>query len=334
MPLAAGPRVGLVAVVFAAAVAAPLALYTVSLAALGLPHALAELRFVALRFAPRRPRTLLGVVAILLATIAGLKIADFTGIFHAPIAVELGLAATLAALALPRLWARGPLFAVAGLALVGGVAWGTATAPVPTLLTLAVLHTLTPLGFLAEGAGGPRRRQILLWAGLVFMGLPLLLASGAPLTLWQRALPLALEADPLGAGHLAEHFGAFFPRAWHQAPWILSAFAAVAFAQVMHQATVLTVLPRLVPTPTSRRVWLALGGVALVSLVAFSFDFFGARKAYAVVAAVHAWVELPILLAALAGPLAPRLGDASPSRDDARWPAGETGSLRPPPAAA
>ena len=315
-PAAPFPRAAvllpLVALAFAAAVAAPLALYTLSLALLGLPHALAELRFVAARFGPGRPRALLGAVLALLGLVVLLKIAALAGLLRGfgaarlGLVAELALALALAALALPRLWRRGLGFALAGGLLVAAVAVGTALAPLPTLLALAVLHTLTPLGFLAEGAGGPTRRSTLAWGALLFLGLPLLLASGWPLAAWHGALPLALEADPLGAGPLAHHFGAFFPAGWHGEAALLSAFAAVAFAQVMHQGTVLAVLPRLLLRPTPRWVWWGLAAAATVSLVTFSADFFGARQLYGVVAAVHAWVELPILLAALAGPLAPR----------------------------
>jgi hypothetical protein len=44
---------------------------------------------------------------------------------------------------------------------------------------------------------------------------------------------------------------------------------------------------------------LCVGGC---TLAAFSIDFFISRRAYGLFAAVHAWIEVPILLAALLGP--------------------------------
>jgi hypothetical protein len=44
----------------------------------------------------------------------------------------------------------------------------------------------------------------------------------------------------------------------------------------------------------------ALAGAAIGSLLLFAWSFRDARAAYGVLAAVHAWVEVPILLLALA----------------------------------
>ncbi len=52
-PLGRLAIVATIAASFAASVAAPVAVYTVTLAAFGLPHVLAELRFVDLRFSGR-----------------------------------------------------------------------------------------------------------------------------------------------------------------------------------------------------------------------------------------------------------------------------------------
>jgi hypothetical protein len=288
------PGALLVAALFAAAVAAPLATHTVTLALFGLPHVLAELRYVGARFAPRAAPSARAAVAGLLAAVFALRAAQAAGWIAASPVTELALAAALTAVALPALLRRGPGAAALGVAAVASVAAGAAVAPVETLLLFAVLHNLTPLGFLAEAA--PRRLAL---AAAVFVALPLLIATGLPWRLWTAVLPAAPELDPLGAGALAGHLGAFFPAALHDRPWAMHAFAAVAFAQGMHHAAVLGVLPRLQPGawPRSLVAGLALAGVGAAAL--FAGNFAGTRRLYGAVAAVHAWVELPVLLAAL-----------------------------------
>ncbi len=290
------PGALLVAALFVAAVAAPLATYTGTLALFGLPHVLAELRYVGARFAPQAAPAARAAVAALLFAVLGLRGAQAAGLVSPPPAAELLLAGALAAVALPALARRGAGAVVVGLALVGAVAGGAALAPLETLLCFAVLHNLTPLGFLAEADG---RRRVLALGLAVFVALPLLIASGLPWRLWTAALPAAPELDPLGAGPLAAHLGAFLPAALHDRPWALHAFAAIAFAQGMHHAAVIRVLPRYQPGAWPR--WL-VAGIALAGaggLAAFAHDFAGARRAYGALAAVHAWVELPILLAVL-----------------------------------
>ena len=46
---------------------------------------------------------------------------------------------------------------------------------------LAVLHNLTPIGFLLERTAGSRHQRTLAWSlPLLFLGVPLLLATGWP----------------------------------------------------------------------------------------------------------------------------------------------------------
>jgi hypothetical protein len=298
------------ALAFVAATSAPLALYTISLAVFGLPHALAELRFIGVRYGPVAPRPARAVALALLSGVVAERLVALITQVHRP-RLELALAVALAALALPHLARRSGRRAAAGAALIGGVAVGAAVAPTPTLLALAVLHNLTPVGFLAEATTGHARRQVLIVGGVLFAFLPALLASGAPVALWQSWAPLALEADPLDGGPLATHFGAFFPAVWHGDPAILNAFAAVAFLQVMHHSAVLGALPRLLPARAGRPAVMALGALGSLGLLTFSLDFTFARRIYGVVAAVHAWIELPVLLAALAGPVAATVASAT-----------------------
>jgi hypothetical protein len=101
------------------------------------------------------------------------------------------------------------------------------------------------------------------------------------------------------------------PGPWLEAPWAGDLFAAAAFLQCLHYLVVIGWLPRLgagdEPAAPKLR-WpepRAFAGlvVASTALLAIGFlaDFTGARAAYGVVASVHAWIEVPILLLAAAG---------------------------------
>ena len=69
----------------------------------------------------------------------------------------------------------------------------------------------------------------------------------------------------------------------------------------------------LLPWPTRGRLTLVLVGAGALLGVLFWVDFAGARRGYGTLAAVHAWVELPLLLLALgvsAESVGPADGDA------------------------
>ena len=179
---------------------------------------------------------------------------------------------------------------------------GAAEAPLTTMVALSALHNFTPLGFFAEAA--PRR-----WLGigaLLFIGGPLLLASGLPFAALQSVGLIAPEWTLLPTGPLADHLGVYLPGEAQRAPWALYAFSGLVFAQVLHYGAVLHGLPRLAGEGgrTRWRVGLVLAAIGALTLLAFAFDFRGSRQLYGIAAAVHAWLEVPVLLAALLqGPL-------------------------------
>ncbi|MCB9797498.1 MAG: hypothetical protein H6741_32815 [Alphaproteobacteria bacterium] len=286
------------------AVLLPLATYSLTLAAFGLAHVLSELRFVDGRFGDRVGGRLRVGLLLLLGGVIALRLARLSGALGGSLgtALELGLVAALMAAVLPVLpaAARG----LGGLA-IAAVGLGAAFAPVPTLLLLAVLHNWTPVGFLAEATQGAERRRVMRLCGLVFLGLPLLIASGLPgqaLAAWS-----ATDATLLPTGPLSGHLGAYLPKDWQGAAFAVPLFSAIVFAQCMHYAVVIHVLPRLEGRPNpgplarldARAFTLGLVALGLALLVAFTVDFRQARSVYGVVAAVHAWVELPLLLLAL-----------------------------------
>jgi hypothetical protein len=294
-----------------AAVMAPLWTYAGSLALFGLPHVLVELRYVDRVFAPRLGRTLLLGVLVGLGAIALLRGLGLLAI-GAPLLrtqAELGVGAALAGVVA---WVGVPARSPAGLvsvAVAGTLLAGVVWAPVTTLVVFAFAHNLTPLGFLAAGLRGPNRAPWLALAGVAFVLVPLLIVFGWPST----AGDLTLEGPP-GVGPIEQHLGAFVPPAVQMEAIALDLFSAAAYLQCMHYAVVLGVLPALPalprePAPGTRVAPVLLDQVArgpavfvlgAIATAGFAFAFLSTRASYGVVAAVHAWVEVPVLIAALA----------------------------------
>ena len=307
--------IAVVAAVAVAAACAPVWVYAVSLALFGLPHVLVELRYVDERFSGRLPGRALAWLGAGLLCVAGLRVLGASGYAGPLVRAELAFGVGLVAVAVPVLACRStalgaPLaVGVAGI-LVGGVVY----APFETLVCFALVHNLTPVGFLAERLRGRARRRALCAAAAVFLLVPAIMVA-APF------VPLLLRG-PLAVGGLAEHEGAFVPALWTQTAFGARLFAAAAYLQVMHYAVVLGVLPRLgggeatsyavVPWPARRTFALGVVALGLVAAGVFVRDFFGARAGYAVFAAVHAWVEIPTLLVACAaGPTPDFRGQAA-----------------------
>ncbi len=297
----------------AAATLAPLATYALTLATFGLVHVLTELRYVDGRFAPRLPRSLTTAWLGILALIVLLRLVPMTTGAVLPHAAtgELMLVTALAIGALIPLrhapWPR-RLIAVLITCLLG---YGALAAPLATLALLAVLHNLTPIGFLAERFDHSGRARWLVGATLLFGAVPLLIASGTAQAVMESLGAASSTTGPLGTGEAREHFGAFLPAAWQQRVDALALFAAAAYLQCMHYAVVIGILPRLgAPGPASRRVYVRwparriwiplLAVVAVGGFLAHAWSFPDARAVYGLFALVHAWIEVPVLLAALA----------------------------------
>lgn len=307
----------------ALAVVFPLATYTLTLATLGLPHVVAELRYVDARFAPRAGRGLVRLVLVLLGVVVLLRAAGLLGLAPAGRLglLELGVVGALAASALPALArpalegraGRRGLAALApvvvGVVVVLALGAGALAGSAATLVTLAFLHNLTPVGLLAERLRGRARARALAACALAFVAAPALLASG--LLHGALASSLQVDATPLAsAGGLERSLGSFVPAPLVDGAWALPLFSAAAFLQVMHYAVVLGVLPRLDdgaswsrpralapwPRPRAMLVVTALAGLLLLPL--FVRDFALARRVYGLAAAVHAWLEVPALLLA------------------------------------
>ena len=308
----AAPLLWLMTIGFAClAVASPLAVYTLTLAAFGLPHVLSELRYVDRRFCGKLRSGLLARFGILLLAIVGVRTAS---VFHlAPssftLPAELGLVALLA-LSVAGNTARQKISATA-IALTIGLA--TAFDPFSTAVGFSILHNLTPLGFLWQITPPPQRPSILSWATVALVIGPLLIACGAP-----RILPAGLgypdfPLDPLGAGPLSNHLFVYVLPSFINSDHAVDLFTASVMAQGGHYFSVIVLLPRLlktvdpkaagiVPWPTERWFWLTAATVTVMGLPSFAQGFSHARSLYGIVASAHAWIEIPLLILALCGP--------------------------------
>lgn len=281
------------------------------LACFGLPHVLSELRYVDARFKPRVPGGVLALWGLLLAAVVVGRAGALLGAWWVPPRLELGLVAALVASALLVPGASWPWRVVAVLCLAA-LAAGLTLAPLATFVALSLLHNLTPLGLLAERLEGSRRRRALVLGGLLFLGLPLLILLGAPQGLLGQS-----GAAPFGVALSDQLKGFVFP-AWRSASWAERLFAAAVFTQCLHYLYVLLILPALdgraawwgepsegaergtlLPWPGPLGTGLLLCAAAGLSLGLFLTLGFGpAKRCYALPAAVHAWIELPLLLAA------------------------------------
>ena len=110
------------------------------------------------------------------------------------------------------------------------------------------------------------------------------------------------------AADLPQHFGVYLWPAWQQTDIAVQIFSAAVCAQLLHYGAVLAWLPRALgddDKPVLRwdaRFAAIVVACAIGMALHFAVDFAGARVVYAIPAAVHAWLELPVLLAALAMP--------------------------------
>lgn len=319
-PLRIALAVAVIVGALVAAVALPLATYTLALALFGLAHVGAELRFVDLRFAgrlaPVMPR-----LAVLLAAGVAARLAGLSGVVPASIAAgaELLCGAGLVAASLPLLARRRVVAAGLGLALVAGAV----AAPAVTLLGFAVLHNLTPVALVGEAVPRAARPRVLVALAVVFFALPALIASGLPAEALARLGALAPDATLLAVGTLDDHLGVYVPPALAARDWAVDAFCAAVFAQCLHYATVLHVLPRLLPAEARRGClrWpsppVFLAGLTVAALVLFALfvrDFARARRLYGLAALVHAWIEVPVLLVMLGGSAERGAEEAEPGR--------------------
>lgn len=287
----------------------PLSLWAGTLATFGVPHALVELRWVGRRYG--RWRSLVLPVVALLALIGLSRLLAFQlGWQAAALAtVEIALGMALVASVLRS---SGAALVIAAL-MIASLGYGIARAPVDTLLVLAVLHNVAPVGLIADRLRDPdlARRGSVSWIAAALAGfviLPAWLATGVAAN-WLTLAEVTTTATDLAAASqldldLIDGLAAFVP-SWFPRARALDLLRAAAFLQCMHYVAVLLVLPRLGPDQASAPLRRDAPFLVLVAFlgalffVAFGFDFRESKATYGILAAVHVWAELPALLLAV-----------------------------------
>jgi hypothetical protein len=314
----------------------PLATYTITLACFGLPHVLSELRFVDRRFGRRISRRILLSCLALLPFILAMRIA---AVFHL-IRPEISTPAELGGVALLALSCAGGSRTQKAVALSIGGSLGVAAfwAPFETAVSLSILHNLTPLGFLWQIVPRPYRKWVTAGGAFIFIGLPLLVATGWPRAELAAAIGLIPNFDPLGAGPLSSHLFVYVPSQFIDLPSSIDLFTASVVAQGAHYAAVILILPLLLrrfePGARGLVVWpsgfwfaaICLGGAALVAAKSLT-GFAEARALYSIAASLHAWIEIPVLIIALTAG-AQSDSSQSPNRHEAELAKSETSMAR------
>jgi hypothetical protein len=310
-------------------IAAPLAVYTVTLAAFGLPHVLSELRYVDRRFSLSLGRSLIWRIGLILLLIVA---ARALLVFHlVPAKIEVPVELSLVVLLALSLVDGTPSQRFLAIAVALAIGAATAVSPFNTSVAMAVLHNLTPLGFLWQITPHQRRPRVMSLASLGLVGIPLLVATGLPrlaLTAFGGSLP---EFDPLGAGPIDDHVYVYVPAALAVTSHAIDLFTAAVVAQGAHYVSVIVLLPLMLARtdPGARGLvgwpsgaWFALlcAGAAAASVIGFSGDFAQSRALYGIFSSFHAWLEIPILIFALTG----QALSQSPNRQETELAASET----------
>jgi hypothetical protein len=291
---------------FIAVSVAPIATFLILIVGFGFLHVLTELRYVDARFSGRLDRRWLWLMLALVMVIAGVRGLLIFGAIPYDWAIGLETAIGVALAGLGMIFLPRYRFAVgAGVLAFAAIAIAS---PLHALLTIAILHNLTPLGFFAERLAPEARRRMLAILSIPFVLIPLLIATGAPLAAMQALTGLSPDWTPFSAGPAERHMGAFLPPEFIGERAAYAAFAGAVFAQTMHYLATIVILPRIQPVaattifpwPQGWAFW-AYCSVACGALIAFYLSDYGQAKAlYGLFAAIHSWIEVPILIAALA----------------------------------
>ncbi|HAJ45031.1 MAG TPA: hypothetical protein DCL54_00425, partial [Alphaproteobacteria bacterium] len=182
----------------AAVTTAPVLTFLILIVGFGLMHVLTELRYVDARFSGRVQRRWLLLALALVGAIALTRV--FLIAQWIPYGVGIGLEVALGiALAILGAWAAPGYRLAVGVGVLIFTAIAIAS-PLHALLTIAVLHNLTPLGFLAERLRAPERGPVLMILSIPFVAIPLLIASGLPLSVAHSLFGFDPGWAPFAAG--------------------------------------------------------------------------------------------------------------------------------------
>ncbi len=276
------------------AIAFPLTTYAMTLATFGIAHVAIELRYIDSRFHQRLGDRIETRLILLVLSIAILRCCGIFGWIDGGLAriLELCLGLGLVLVATDRLfrssWHRGAI----GIAVGCLLGMGIIIDPIATSVIFAIFHNLTPIGFMLERQGW--KSKSLLWIlATIFGFIPLLII----LDRLSPLLHLPLETNP-------SYLSAFIAPAWQGLPITYPLFSAVAFLQCMHYAVVIGLFsqwtadrsPSLIPGFLKRYFYLLVAVIAICFSLLFQHSFILTRAFYGIVASIHAWIEIPLLL--------------------------------------
>ena len=278
------------------AIAFPFATYATTLATFGIAHVAIELRYIDSQFHQRLDRTLEGRLVILLLAIASWRCCTICGWLVADIAhiLELGCGLGLVLLATQYLGGCDRQLILPGIILGSLLGMGIVCDPIATSVILAIVHNLTPIGFILDRQDSKYSQALLITCGIIFGAMPLLIF------IWQ--LLHAIGRIDLVTNSV--YLNAFIAPAWQKLSIAYPLFCAVVFLQCMHYLVVIGLFSQwtsernstLLPWVTSKYFYIILAGISIYLLIAFQHDFRSTRSLYGIVASIHAWLEIPLLL--------------------------------------
>jgi hypothetical protein len=274
----------------------PLGTYVLSLALFGLPHVLIEMRYVQSTFQHRVSAHLWPSMGLLLAIVVLLRGFSLCGLIGGNLSKSLELLAVvgLVIVIIPTLWRHSRSHGILAIIIGLSMAIGIYLSPALTLLGLAILHNLTPIGFIADRFTGKQRQWALGVSAIIFGLLPILILLGVP----QQLVSINFTASIIPAGHLQNHLGVYVPLQI-QGDFAHRMFTAAVFLQCMHYLIILGCFSRWTkPMPRLDQSFFNRCVFALSTLIFIGFcqSFTSTRSMYSLIAAVHAWIEIPILL--------------------------------------
>ena len=286
---------GLIILVSAlSAIAFPFTTYATTLFTFGIAHIAIELRYIDSRFYQNLNKTIEWRLLQLVLSIALLRCCAIFGLISIQLAPLLELFAGLGLIlvATHHVYRQNWQLGILGLAVSCLCGIGIIKDPIATLVILALVHNLTPVAFILERQRTKLLRTLLI-CGLVFGGIPIGIISLKSLGI----INFPLETN-------THYLNAFVAPSWQHLSIAYPLFSAATFLQCMHYAAVIGLFSRwtkedtetfLFWLPSKKFYWL-LAGISVYFLVAFQHSFALTRAFYGIAAAIHAWLEIPLLL--------------------------------------
>lgn len=276
------------------AIAFPFTTYATTLATFGIAHVAIELRYIDSRFHQNLCTNIEMRLVQLVLAIALLRCCSIFGLIGVELAylLELFCGVGLVLLATHHLFQHSWRLGLFGFAVSFLLGIGIIKDPIATLVILAIIHNLTPIGFILEQQRSQQIRTLLI-CGLIFGLMPLLIILLVSLPI--ANLPLEINQNYLSA---------FVAPSWQKLSIAYPLFSAATFLQCMHYAAVIGLFSQwtnerantLLSWVSSKYFYCLLGGISVCFLIAFQHSFVLTRAFYGIVAAIHAWLEIPLLL--------------------------------------